>query len=161
MLSMADPQTLPVLDLTTDQSRPLARIDGVEYQIRTSRDLTLSEYFTFQRIGPRVLVLMSQSTEGALPADEEKEFTALLNQMCSMALMAPPEVLARLDLPQRLHLFNLFTDLLTPRLRAPRVATAEASPVHGPKSSPPSRGSTRSTRRSGRTSSRSAPSART
>lgn len=130
----------PVLDLTTDRTRPMVRIDHVDYPLRTSNDLTLDAYKTLERIAPRIGALLLLET---LTAEQGSELSQLLDQACRLGLVAPESVHDTLGDVHRLSLFQVFTELLTPSLvRAARVAAiSQASHSRGLTPSPDSSGS--------------------
>lgn len=143
-----------VLDITTDRARPVVRIDQVTYPLRTTNDLTLDAYKTLERLTPRIGALLLQD---ALTPAEGKELGQLLDQVCRLALVAPPAVLDRLSDVHRVQVFTVFTELLMPSLpRASRAPGLEARPATGRK---PSRASNASTVAASSSGSRRSPSA--
>jgi hypothetical protein len=132
---MAEPA---LLDLLTTQTRPVAKIDGREYDIRTSNDLTLFAYKRFQKLSPLVGELLLKDD---MTAEDGDVLTRHLDEACRLILDAPDEVQKRLGDVNRLTIFGVFTDLLTPSLTRTR-ASSEASSEPGTTSSPGSPGST-------------------
>lgn len=155
---MADQTTAPLLDIFTTRDRPFIRIDGADYELRTSNDLTLEAYRAIERAAPRINTLIVKS--GMSPA-EESELSQLLDMVCRRALVAPDDLLGRLGDINRMVIFTAFTNLLTPSLLRTRATLAEASTAPGTKSSRGSRGSSAGNRKRGSRASRSASSAPT
>lgn len=140
---------LPLLDLTTTQVRPEVRIDAIAYEIRTSNDLSLGQYKALERLLPRVGVLLTIET---LTQAEDTELSALLDTVCRMGLVAPDAIQDGLGHVNRVLIFKVFTELLTPSVNATRanlVTPAPAVPSTGARSSRVSRASTGATRRRG------------
>ena len=129
----------PVLDLTSETARPIVRIDGVPYELRGSRDLTLQDFKLLERVSVRIGELMLADT---LSKKEDAELAARLRDVAAIALEAPASVLAGLTDIQRVLIFKVFTELLTPglQLAARAIQTPGRSP--GEKHSPAFSGST-------------------
>ena len=152
--------TGPVLDLLTDTARLTIKIDHVDYELRGPSDLTLEDYKTLERIGPRMAVLLMQD---ALPTADAAELSRLLDLTCRLALIAPEEVLARLGDLHRVPIAKIFIELLSPSLlRTRAMLSLEApSPLAGTNSSRASHASTAARRQPGSVRRRSGSSART
>lgn len=103
-----------ILDLTTDTDRPVVTIDGLAYPLRTARDLTLQDFKTLERLSIRTSDLMTRAR--TLTKDENRELGIRLKEVAKIALEAPPAVLAKLSDVQRVMVFKVFTELLTPTL---------------------------------------------
>lgn len=130
-----------ILDLTTETERPVVKIDGVGYPLRTSSDLTLEQFRFLERVSVRVGDLLQRSS--ALTKAENRELETRLKECARVALEAPPAVLAKLTPIQRVMVFKVFTELLTPTLiQAIRAIgtdqnlAAAALRSHGTKQSP-------------------------
>jgi hypothetical protein len=137
---MADKQ---ILDLTTETDRPVVRIDGIAYPLRTARDLTLQDFKSLERLSIRTSELMTRAR--SLTKDENRELAVRLKEVAKIALDAPPAVLAKLSDVQRVMVFKVFTELLTPTLimAARAIATDQAAlRSSGTKQSPGSYAST-------------------
>ena len=139
----------PILDLTTDDTRPTVTIDGIGYPLRTARDLTLQDFRYLERVSLRVGDLLTRSH--ALTKAEAHELETRLEEIAPVALEAPAAILAKLTAIQRVMVFKVFTELLTPTLiQAIRAiapdqeaqAAIAAIRSHGPKLSPGSYAST-------------------
>jgi len=131
-----------VLDLTSESDdRPVVRIDDIGYPLRGAGDLTLHDFKYLERVCPRVGALLQRAT---LTKSEAKELAGRLRELATVALDAPAAVLARLTDIQRVLVFKVFTELLTPGLvMATRaITTATGAPSRGTR---PSRGSSGST----------------
>ena len=145
-----------ILDLTTDNDRPVVTIDAIGYPLRTARDLTLQDFRFLERVSLRVGDLLSRSQ--ALTKREGEELEGRLKEIARVALEAPPAILAKLTTIQRVMIFKVFSELLTPTLilaaRAigtDQIAEAEAERrSSGAKRSPVSYGSTAGRRKPGR-----------
>ncbi len=134
---MAQP---PVLNLTTEDVRPIVRFNGREYELRTSRDLTLEQFKAIERISPRLGALLERSTP--LSADESTEASELLAAATAIAMVAPAAVLARLGDVQRAQVTTFFFARLTPSLRMlSATVMEEATRVPGTRRSSGSSGS--------------------
>ena len=99
----------PVLELTTtsDAPRPLVRINGKNYEMRTVRDLSIPNTRALARVLPRLSVLVERDQ---LTAAEGKELGTLLDEALPIALDAPPAVLAQLGEVDGLRVIDAFTD---------------------------------------------------
>jgi hypothetical protein len=128
-----------LLDLTSESDdRPVVRIDEIGYPLRGAGDLTLHDFKYLERVCPRVGALLQRAT---LTKSEAKELAGRLRELATVALDAPAAVLARLTDIQRVLVFKVFTELLTPGLvMATRAITAPptGAPSRGTR---PSRGS--------------------
>jgi hypothetical protein len=149
-----------LLDLTTDQERPTVTIDGVPYPLRLSSDLGLLDYHHLMRAVPRFFDLCGRGPK--ITERESLELSALSKQLCTIALPdVPTDVDARLGDVDRVMIFKVFTERLSPRvMQAMSALQVTASRRNGKPSSPGSNGSTGATRRRGGRS-RSASSGRT
>ncbi len=150
-----------VLDITTNRERPSIRIDQVDYPLRNSNDLTLDVYKTLERVAPRITELLLMDT--LTPADGS-ELSQLLDQICRIALVTPStsDLHDRLSDINRLTIYQVFTELLTPNLlQAARAETPGARRAAGTKLSRASSGSTAAPPKPGSPRRRSASSART
>jgi len=103
-----------VLDLTTDVERPVVTIDGIAYPLRLARDLTLQDFKNLERLSIRTSELMTRAR--SLTKAENVELAARLKEVARIALEAPAPVLAKLSDVQRVMVFKVFTELLTPTL---------------------------------------------
>lgn len=134
---MADAR--PALDLTTEtDERPIVRIDQIGYELRTSRDLTLQDFKFLERVSIRVGELL---TKANLSKQESQELAGRLKEIVALALEAPADVLAKLTDIQRVSIFKVFTELLTPGLLLAVRAIQQPAPFPGTKRSPGSSGS--------------------
>jgi hypothetical protein len=135
---MADRQ---VLDLTTDTERPVVKIDGIPYPLRLARDLSLQDFKNLERLTMRTAELMTRAR--SLTKNESLELAARLKEVAKIALDAPPNVLAKLSDVQRVSVFKVFTELLTPTLilaaRALTMDQAAAPAAPGGRRSPGAR----------------------
>jgi hypothetical protein len=133
-----------ILDLTTETDRPVVKIDGIGYPLRTSNDLTLENFRFLERVSSRVGTLLTRAA--SLKAPEELELEKRLKEIAAVALEAPPAVLRKLTAIQRIMIFKVFTELLTPTLiqavRAMGEGQTPASLSPGTKLSPGSYAST-------------------
>lgn len=137
-----------ILDLTTDDPRPVIAIDKIEYPLRTGGDLTLEQYRYLERVMPRAGALLKLDH---LTATEGAEIEALLAAVTPIALDAPAAVLEKLRPLQHLMIFQTFMTLSTPNLEAATRAllTAQGVSSNGARPSPASSGSTARRRPSG------------
>jgi hypothetical protein len=137
-----------ILDLTTETDRPVVTIDGIAYPLRTARDLTLQDFKHLERISLRTGDLMTRTR--SLTKAENAELGTRLKEVAKIAVDAPASVLAKLTDVQRVMIFKVFTELLTPTLilaaRAigsdQTIAALNARPSRGRKLSPGSYAST-------------------
>lgn len=103
-----------ILDLTTETDRPVVKIDGIGYPLRTTNDLTLEHFRFLERVSARVGTLLQRAA--ALKPAEERELEKRLREVAAVALEAPAPVLRKLTAIQRIMVFKVFTELLTPTL---------------------------------------------
>ena len=117
-----------ILDLTTDTDRPVVKIDGIGYPLRTSNDLTLENFRYLERVSLRVGELMTRSK--VFTKGENAELEQRLKEIAKLALDAPPAVLRKLTAIHRVLIFKVFSELLAPELiSASRAATADQAPA--------------------------------
>jgi len=148
----------PILDITSETSRPLVKIDGVPYPLRTSRDLTLQDFKMLERVSIRVGELL---TLPDLDREQDLELAARLKEVVDVALEAPAGVKANLSDIHRVLIFKVFTELLTPGvLLATRAIQAMPNRYPGTRPSSDSSGSTASRPKHGSPEPRSASSKR-
>jgi hypothetical protein len=141
---MAEPQ--PTLDLSIDIVRPIVRIDGIPYEVRTSNDVSVSQYRDMVRLTARIGVLFEKEPR---TRKEEREFTAALDVVMETALLAPKDVREKLGQLSKMQVVDFFAELLLPNIKR-AVARAEVLSGAGTISSRASTGSTRlATRRAG------------
>lgn len=152
--------TLPPLDLTTDHKRPIVKIDGTAYEMRTANDLSLEDFRFVQRAMP-VLSEIEQRKGKAL-----QDCRDLYGKLVDLVLMAPAAVKARLNDVDRVLVVSRFILLslsgLLARARAIDQALGSAppqTPTPSPRSSRGSAASTAAIRSTGSRKSRSARSA--
>jgi hypothetical protein len=143
-----------LLDLTTETDRPVVTIDSIAYPLRTARDLTLQDFKFLERVSMRVGDLMSRTR--TLTAKENQELEGRLKEVARIALDAPAPVLAKLAAVQRVMIFKVFTELLTPTLilAARAIATDQATAPASTTAAAGSRGRKRSRGSSGATAGR-------
>jgi len=103
-----------ILDLTTETDRPVVKIDGIGYPLRTTNDLTLENFRFLERVSSRVGTLLTRAA--SLTPAEELELEKRLKEVAGVALEAPAPVLRKLTAIQRIMIFKVFTELLTPTL---------------------------------------------
>lgn len=136
----------PILDLDTIVERRTIRIraivDGVprseQYELKAPGEFSLLDYRRLGKKGERVEAMLAPDRD--LTDEEVSELGDLLGWLCGTVLMAPPEVLARLSLDQRLAVLKAFTDLQRAAAqpageKTPAPTTSEPSPI-GESSSP-------------------------
>jgi hypothetical protein len=120
-----------ILDLTTETDRPVVTIDGIAYPLRTARDLTLQDFKSLERLSIRTSELMTRAR--SLSKDENRELAIRLKDVAKIALDAPANILAKLSDVQRVMVFKVFTELLTPTLilAARAIATGQTPAAAG------------------------------
>jgi hypothetical protein len=119
---------LPRADLLTARDRPVVKIDGATYQLRTSNDLTLEVFRRLERDGPRLTALLARvETDDQLTQTDEGDLTALLAELCADVLLAPARVLARLQEAHRLAIYTAFSKALAAELAEQAAVDGEAS----------------------------------
>lgn len=133
---------LPALDLSTGVDRPFIRIDTIDYDLRVVDDFTALELKQLDRLMPRVLPLANKLEQGEATEAQCEELSNLLSHLLTFAIAAPPEVVAKLGDINKVRVFRVFIDLLSPRLQQARADLARASRPSGKKSSRNSNGST-------------------
>ncbi len=147
----------PILDLTSDTSRPVVKIDGVPYPLRTSRDLTLQNFKFLERVSIRVGELLTLED---LDGEQEAELAARLKEIVDVCLDAPADVTEDLSDIHRVLIFKVFTELLTPGLLLATRAIQTPNRFPGTRPSSVSSGSMASRRKHGSPVSRSGSSKR-
>ena len=103
-----------ILDLTTDTDRPVVKIDGIGYPLRTSNDLTLENFRFLERVSTRVGELLT--SKKSLSTRDDAELEQRLKEIARLALEAPPAVHKKLTAIHRVMVFKVFTELLAPTL---------------------------------------------
>jgi hypothetical protein len=122
-----------ILDLTTETDRPVITIDGIAYPLRTARDLSLQDFKNLERLSIRTADLMQRAR--SLTKDEDRELKIRLKEVAKIAVEAPAPVLAKLSDVQRVMVFKVFTELLTPTLiLAVRAMATDQAPAIGRRS---------------------------
>ena len=126
--------TDPILDLSTlIPDRPVIRIDGATFHLRSPDELTLAESHRFGRWGKDL---------EALAKDPERlvDMEALLRRVSREALAddVAEEVFARLGTRHHLAIVEVFTVLLLGRQARLAGAVASAAQSTGPRSFPAS-----------------------
>lgn len=115
-----------LLDLDTITDRPVIRIDGETYQIRSPGELSVVESHRFGRWGKRIEELADQDGDEA-----EAELDALVAKVARAILVDVPDaVFAKLPGAQRWAIIDLFTGLrLRETLKVAGAMTAAAGPM--------------------------------
>ena len=146
MATTAETTPPPVLDLSTERTRPTVKIDGRPYELRTSNDLTLANIRYLERVGPRLVYLESLPE---MSAAAEVEYSGILARVLELGLVdVPAAVVEALGIGNRLAVARVFFELsmngLT-RMRAIATAQAIAATAKPSSGARPSRGSKGST----------------
>jgi hypothetical protein len=115
-----------LLDLDTITERPVIRIDGATYQIRSPGELSVVESHRFGRWGQRIDALTNADGEEA-----EAELNALVDKVSRGILVdVPDDVFAKLSGAHRWAIIDLFTGLLLrEKLKVAGAMTAAAGEV--------------------------------
>lgn len=151
----------PILDLTTSREPQNVRIDGVPYALKRVDDLTLSEYYTVERLLTPLHALIGKARDSTISDAEQAHLTRHLDGLTAITLAAPADVQARLGQLQKMRIADFFSVLLSQSLGAAGVDEPVAAEA-GTTSSPDSPGSIPATATApGRRKSRSGRSART
>jgi len=117
----------PLLDLHALTVRPIVRIQDVDYDMRTPDEVSVLEQHRLVTLGQRVEALEALSD----PSDaDQAEYERSLTSICQRVLLAPPEVIERLTIPQRAAVALSFSRLwLMASLQTTR-AIVEAAKTH-------------------------------
>lgn len=99
----------PIFTLDTITPRDAVAIDGVNYELRRSTELSVLEHARLRRLSPRYDVLIDR--EENLSDEEAVELSSVLSDICAVVLKAPSEVLAKLTDVQRLLIVSTFIAL--------------------------------------------------
>lgn len=113
---MAHDPTVPLLDISTLVTRAKVRIDGRNYDLRTSDEFS---YLTLRGHGDafrRMGVLMGRIR--TLRPHEQKELSRLLDQFCRQMLIAPDAIHRKLSDSHRWEIAISFSQLLRQRMGA-------------------------------------------
>lgn len=133
--------TQPLLELSTlVPERPFIRVDGLPYDLRTSGDLGLVEIAQVTRLEARSRALMAEADPSA---DVALEAARLLREAVRVVLMAPAEVVDRLNDTQCLAVLTSFTQTI--QLPAMDRTAKRRAPSTSGRSSPGSLASTATT----------------
>ena len=142
----------PVLDLTTDvQPRATVRIDGVSYELRAERDLTLEQFNRVRTLTMQVADGLKARETGKMPEAAQQALHAQLGEAVRLALIdMPPAVMRKLDHVNRVAIFEAFLVRLPNLLPASvRTVLQEGGRSTGRKRSRGSSGSTAGRRPAG------------
>ncbi len=82
---MAQPQTDPIIDLTTPRKRTVIKMDSGTYRFRSPFDLTIAETTKVERLMPRFLELALKGHTRTLK--EGEELGTLSAQVCAIGLL--------------------------------------------------------------------------
>ena len=149
----------PVLKLQdeTTTDRQYLTFGDKAYDFRGRHELGVKEEIFCERHMGRLGELLEKAGNHEVTDDENDELKRLLDRMVAMAIIAPPEVLARFTYYQRVQICQVFLPLLFPKGRttAATPTPARRSPSTGKRSSRGSSGSTAATRSRGSSASRS------
>jgi hypothetical protein len=119
--------TAPLLNLDTLTERPMVGIDGTAYELLMPESMPVTEFLRLNRLRARFSAAWSVTdTDKDIPPETAREVEDTLEQLVSMVLKAPVDVLARLNDAQRLTIYRTFLTL--PRL----MQTASAGPKAAP-----------------------------
>lgn len=121
----------PVLDISTVIERPTIRINGANYQLRTSNEFTYLTYRHWSLKFKRLAVLFGKAKRSKKEVAEQH---TLLVDCCKAILMAPDAVHAKLEDVHRVQIVTVFFELLaaaiqkqSPRAGAKKPAARLAS----------------------------------
>jgi hypothetical protein len=100
------------LNLTTEQDRPVLKIDGRAYHLATTNDLRFRDVAYMGWAGKRIQVLGEQIGDPSTYTDEAAdEFERVLHKACAMALFdVPEEVYEKLTDNQRMEIMEAFNE---------------------------------------------------
>lgn len=138
----------PLLDLVTTKVRKYVRIDGVNYEVRLSEDLSLAEGRRLNSLWRRLSEIERQPE---LSDEQSAEYAELLSTLVALALVdVPASVVSALSVGKRKAIVVSFFLLSAPGREPARAENAAAAaPSTGRKPSRGSRGSTAARRRTG------------
>jgi hypothetical protein len=120
----------PLLDLSTLIERPVIRVDGANYQLKSPEELTLLESQQFTTWGAEIEKLAKDGT-----AVEELDMLVSVVARATLTDM-PGDVFGRLSPSQRMAIVEVFTALLLSRRLRLAGAIATAARRTGVNSSP-------------------------
>jgi len=142
--------TSPVLDLTTLLHRETVRIDGVRYDLKNDKELSIFDLARLERTAARI-----QAIDGAEATSPEQraDYDRLLEVAVRLVLVAPDAVHAALKTAHREAILWTFIRLSRPSL-APTRETRTETPTRpiaktASRSARGSRASTAARRRAG------------
>lgn len=110
--------TDPVLTLNTLTDRTRIKINNKTYELRSRDEFAFLSYRRHARRFARLSELLQAKTSTAA---QEKEQSALLDELCRVVLDAPPAVHAGLRDPHRMQILAVFSGLLRPTRSAGAV----------------------------------------
>jgi hypothetical protein len=119
----------PLLDLATLITRPVVRIDGALYELRSPDEVSVLEYARLTALGAKAdaLEMLEDPTEA-----QEAEYARLMDTICRKVLLAPDEVHAKLTSDQRGAVALTFTRLRLMASLGTAGATDEATKTETP-----------------------------
>lgn len=98
-----------LLNIDTLVERDYVTIDGQPYELRNPGELTLLEQARLGRRGEEMEALRQAMSERGPSDDEIARVTAVLEEMVRLVLLAPPEVIERLQEPHKHAIIGAFT----------------------------------------------------
>jgi hypothetical protein len=125
---MAETQTptkKPLLSINTLVEREFIRIDGEAYELHSYETMPRYAIAVCAQLGKEIQPLLHRYQDGELrDGEDQKRFEDLLGSFCRTVVLAPSDVLAKLQIPHRLNIVLAFMALSLPGLRDARAESA-------------------------------------
>ncbi len=124
-----------LLDLSTERTRKVIKIDGKQYELAAPQDFQIQEYLWLSKKGEKIAELGPESHDAA----KLTELTKLLDELIRKIVYTrmPRRVLRELDNGQKIAIVNAFTRAVGIKEATPRPR-ARPTPQDGTNLSPAS-----------------------
>lgn len=119
--------TTPILNIDTLITRQTVTIDGVAYELRTDKELTIFALARLERAAQRIEQIEDATAEPT--PDQAAEYDLLLRQVVELILIAPAAVHAKLLTAHREAIMWTFIRLSRPSLVPTRARRPPETPT--------------------------------
>jgi len=122
-----------VLDLKTVVDRRIVRIDGTPYELKHPQELAVADYLRLGGKTDRVYQIERDAVEGKATEDQLVELMTVLDEIVGEVLLAPADIIKRLQIAQELAILEVFIALNPEQTTAQPEKSASEGPSIGPR----------------------------